>query len=78
MAEQRPPVSVVMPFAGDRADAQRAAAALAQLKIAPGDEMLLVDNSGTAQNANGVKVVSARRRTLPGACPQRGRAHRSG
>jgi hypothetical protein len=58
-SETRPPITVVMPFAGDRSAALNAAAALAQIETRPGDELLLVDNSGTAQALSGVSVVPA-------------------
>jgi GT2 family glycosyltransferase len=57
--DPRPPVTVVMPFAGDWSAASSAAAALAQIETRPGDELLLVDNSGTAQPLRGVTVVPA-------------------
>ena len=41
----RPPVSVVVPFAGDRADAERLARALARLRLGEGDEVIMGDNS---------------------------------
>jgi GT2 family glycosyltransferase len=59
MSRERPPVSVVMPFFGDRAEAARAAAALAQLATNPSDELLLVDNAGTALGLSAVTIVSA-------------------
>src|SRR5439155_7360261 len=43
----RPGVSVVMPFAGTRDAAERALEGLGTLDTNPGDELLLVDNSGT-------------------------------
>jgi GT2 family glycosyltransferase len=44
-AERRPSVGVVMPFAGTRADAEWAASQLAAIRTAPGDRLLLVDNT---------------------------------
>jgi GT2 family glycosyltransferase len=41
----RPPISVVMPFAGTRREAQAALAALAALATRPDDELLFVDNA---------------------------------
>ncbi len=41
----RPPVTVVMPFAGTRREADAALASLAALDIRPGDELLFVDNT---------------------------------
>ncbi|HSO99564.1 MAG TPA: glycosyltransferase family 2 protein [Solirubrobacteraceae bacterium] len=56
----RPSVSVVMPFGGDGAAAEVAIAVLQQLVTAPGDELILVDNSGSAPGgATGVAVVRA-------------------
>ena len=56
----RPPVSVVMPFAGDRVAAVRALEALHGLEIRAGDELILADNVGTVPDAPGtVEVVRA-------------------
>jgi GT2 family glycosyltransferase len=44
----RPGVSVVMPFAGDAAQARAAVEALLVLRTGAADELLLADNSGTA------------------------------
>ncbi len=55
----RPSVSVVMPFAGSRADAERALRALRELDTDPGDELILADNSGVAPQLDGVLVVPA-------------------
>lgn len=41
----RPAVSVVVPFAGDGAVARRLGAALGRLRLAPGDELIVSDNS---------------------------------
>ncbi len=54
----RPAVSVVMPFAGSRAEAQTALEALRALSVRPDDELILADNSGTAPLAEGVTVVA--------------------
>jgi Glycosyl transferase family group 2 len=43
----RPDVSVVMPFSGDLSAAEAASEALRSLDMQPGDELILVDNSGT-------------------------------
>lgn len=48
----RPEVSVVMPFAGSGDEARAAAAALRRLELRPGDELILVDNSGTGAAAD--------------------------
>jgi GT2 family glycosyltransferase len=55
----RPPISAVMPFAGDRTAADAALAALLELDIQPGDELMLVDNSGTVAPDARVMVLSA-------------------
>jgi len=61
----RPAVSVVMPFAGSRADAVAALETLRGLAVTPEDELLLADNSGTAPEAGGVQVVRARGERSP-------------
>ena len=55
----RPSVSVVMPFAGSRAEAEGALAALRALDTGPGDELILADNSGVAPPDERVSVVAA-------------------
>jgi hypothetical protein len=55
----RPAVSVVMPFAGDRASARLALQTLLDLETRPGDELILADNSAAAPQAEGVEVVPA-------------------
>jgi hypothetical protein len=61
----RPPVSVVVPFRGDAGEGQRLLAALARMRIAPGDELIVADNTGggvLAGIADGeVRVVRAAR-----------------
>lgn len=54
----RPAVSVVMPFAGSRAEAEAGLKALTALARGPEDELILADNSGTAPPAHGVTVVA--------------------
>ncbi|HYZ80696.1 MAG TPA: glycosyltransferase family 2 protein, partial [Solirubrobacteraceae bacterium] len=54
----RPAVSVVMPFAGSRAEAEVGLSALTALARGPEDELILADNSGTAPPAAGVSVVA--------------------
>jgi GT2 family glycosyltransferase len=44
----RPAVSVVMPFAGSRAEAETALGALRALSVGAEDELILADNSGVA------------------------------
>jgi GT2 family glycosyltransferase len=57
--EERPAISVVMPFAGDERGAQAAVNGLLALDARPGDELILADNSGNAVAREGVAVVSA-------------------
>ena len=45
---ERPQVTVVMPFAGDRAAAEAALDSLRALEVRDGDELILVDNSSAA------------------------------
>jgi GT2 family glycosyltransferase len=44
-ADARPPVSVVVPFAGDRDAAALCAASLGRLRLRPGDELIVADNT---------------------------------
>jgi hypothetical protein len=44
-ASRRPTVSVIVPFAGSRAEAQATADVFARLRVEPGDEAFLADNS---------------------------------
>jgi GT2 family glycosyltransferase len=55
----RPAVSVVMPFAGDAARAHAAASVLGALDMSDGDELILVDNSGTAPALPAITVLRA-------------------
>lgn len=55
----RPEVSVVMPFAGDLAAAHAAARALLALDTEPGDQLILVDNSGVPLDVPQITVVKA-------------------
>lgn len=61
----RPEVSVVMPFAGDASAARAAVESLRSLDARPGDELILVDNAGTATESPGVIVVPARGERSP-------------
>ncbi len=69
----RPAVSVVMPFAGTRAEAEAALAALTRLVTGPDDELILVDNAGVAEGLPGdqgearppVRVIAARGERSP-------------
>ena len=55
----RPAVSVVLPFAGDREEAEEALDALAAIDLREGDEVVVVDNSadGVVPEREGVVVV---------------------
>ena len=44
-AHDRPPVSVILPFHGDAADAAHVAEQLGRLELRAGDELLVVDNN---------------------------------
>jgi Glycosyl transferase family group 2 len=55
----RPPVSVVMPFAGDPVAAREAVAALLELETMPGDELILADNAGIVAPQRAIQVVTA-------------------
>lgn len=58
-ASERPAVSVVMPFAGTRPEAQTALAALRRLDTGPDDELILADNAGVAACLAGARVIAA-------------------
>lgn len=58
-APARPPVSVVVPFAGDIAQALMAMALLRSLRTVPGDELILVDNCGVVPDAEDLTVIRA-------------------
>ncbi|HET6864820.1 MAG TPA: glycosyltransferase family 2 protein [Solirubrobacteraceae bacterium] len=74
----RPPVSVVMPFAGDESAAQAAVDALLALELRVGDELILSDNSGTARARGGVAVVRAAGERSPAHARNVGAAHAHG
>jgi GT2 family glycosyltransferase len=63
----RPPVSVVVPFAGGREDAERLRASLQRLRLGDGDEVLVGDNSvegacaGAFGESSWVSVLTADR-----------------
>ena len=71
----RPEVSVVMPFAGDAAAARAAIEALHSLDVEPGDQLILVDNAGTAPEAEGVSMVPAPGERSPAHARNVGAAH---
>ena len=56
---KREPVSVVVPFAGDIAQALVAMALLRSLHTSPGDELILVDNCGVVPEADDLTVIRA-------------------
>ena len=60
-ADGRPPVSVILPFHGDAADASEAAAALASLALRDGDEVVVADNTeaGVFPKREGFRVLQA-------------------
>lgn len=74
----RPPVSVVMPFAGDERAAQAAIDALLALDLQPGDELILADNSGVAAPRGGVAVIQALGERSPAHARNVGAAHAHG
>lgn len=76
----RPPVSVVVPFAGDEQAARQAVALLRSLSTEPGDELILADNCGTLAGAAGVSasaggVAETDRVTVVPAAGERSPAH---
>ncbi len=74
----RPEVSVVMPFAGEAAAARAAVDALRSLHVQPGDELILVDNSGTVPEDAGLAVVPARGERSPAHARNIGATHAKG
>jgi GT2 family glycosyltransferase len=62
----RPSVSVVMPFAGDRAAARAAVGTLLAIETDGADELILADNSGVASPEPGLTVVTATAERSPG------------
>ncbi len=67
-----------MPFAGTRAQALAALAALAGLRTAPGDELILADNAGTAPARPGVTVIPASGERSPARARNVGARHAHG
>jgi GT2 family glycosyltransferase len=58
----RPPVSVIVPFAGSDAELRTCVERLGQLALSAGDEILVADNrpgSAAAGAAHGVRIVAA-------------------
>lgn len=77
-APVRPPVSVVVPFAGDIAQALMAMALLRSLDTAPGDELILADNWGAVPDAEDLTVVRALGERSPAHARNAGAARASG
>ena len=75
---QRPPVSVVVPFAGDEEAGRAAVALLHSLDTRPGDERILADNSGVVTDAPGVTVVRASGEMSPAHARNTGATHAHG
>lgn len=65
MVDDRPTVSVVMPFAGSDADARRALAALERIRLAPGDELVVADNTASGLMSAAAGSFSAPVRVVP-------------
>jgi hypothetical protein len=74
----RPNVTVVMPFAGDAARARAAVDALRALRLEPGDELILADNSGTVPAMSGLTVVRASGEHSPAHARNAGAEHATG
>jgi glycosyltransferase involved in cell wall biosynthesis len=70
----RPPVSVVVPFRGDRGEAEALAASLRGLRTAPGDEVIVADNTDYGVVGRDGRVAVVR---VPGA-PSARRARNDG
>ena len=66
-----------MPFAGSRADAERALAALTGLDAGPGDELIVADNSGVVPERDGVQIVLAAAEHSPSHARNIGAEHAS-
>jgi GT2 family glycosyltransferase len=73
----RPSVSVVMPFAGDVVAARTAVASLLELDVAPGDELILADNSGVVGAHSALKIVQASAERSPAHARNAGAEHAS-
>jgi GT2 family glycosyltransferase len=71
----RPAVSVVMPFAGDGAAAREAQSVLLSLDTRPGDQLILADNVGTVEAADGLEVVRAAAERTPAHARNAGAEH---
>jgi Glycosyltransferase like family 2 len=74
----RPPISVVMPFAGDAQAGRAAAAALLGLQTCPGDQLILADNTGTAPELREITVVRVDGERSPAHARNAGAEHARG
>lgn len=74
----RPTVSVVVPFAGDIAEALMAMALLRSLKVAPGDQLILSDNCGVVPDAPDLTVIKAPGEQSPAHARNAGAEHAEG
>jgi hypothetical protein len=75
---RRPAVSVVVPFAGDRAAAEQAISMMCALRAAPGDQLILSDNSSAAVPNASIEVVRATGERSPAHARNVGAARASG
>jgi GT2 family glycosyltransferase len=59
--DERPPVSVILPFHGSPAEGEAAVSALSELRLRDGDEVIVVDNTahGAVSNGGPEQVVHA-------------------
>jgi GT2 family glycosyltransferase len=81
VAPRRPPVAVVMPFAGTPEEARAALSALSSLATRPGDTLTLADNSDTAPPSDagpGVDVIPAHGEHSPARARNAGAAATTG
>lgn len=77
----RPPISVVLPFLGDEAEARRVLERLAAIRTGPGDEVIVADNTATGvmqPPEAGVAVVSVSDRRSASHARNRAAASASG
>jgi hypothetical protein len=74
----RPPVSVVMPFAGDAQSAREALSELLTLRTQAGDQLIFADNSGTAQAVDGIVTIPVAGEHSPAHARNAGAEHARG
>jgi GT2 family glycosyltransferase len=65
VVDHRPTVSVVMPFAGSDSDARCALAALGRIRLAPGDELVVADNTRRGRMSAAADCSSVSVRVVP-------------